>query len=148
MSPSLSSYLDSVRPKTHWTRDKPKVNGYYWQSAIGDRKHAVMVLIDRGRFFVLAQTTVGTSTPSVCRSITAPCHHRSELHGLASLGSTSPEGAIRRLRESEGAAPRSRHSDNGFLLTMRRMPKPPSILLHDIFLPSPQTNSEAHQSNT
>ena len=51
MSPSLSSYLDSVRPKStpHWTCDKPKVNGYYWQSKIGDRKHAVMVLIDRGQ---------------------------------------------------------------------------------------------------
>ena len=35
MSPSLSSYLESVRPKTtpHWTREKPKTNGYYWQSA-------------------------------------------------------------------------------------------------------------------
>ena len=34
MSPSLSSYLESVRPKTtpHWTHEKPKVNGYYWQS--------------------------------------------------------------------------------------------------------------------
>jgi hypothetical protein len=51
MSPSLSSYLESVRPKTtlYWTREKPKANGYYWQSTIGDRKHAVMVLIDRGQ---------------------------------------------------------------------------------------------------
>ena len=51
MSPSLPSYLDSVRPKTtpHWTREKPKNNGYYWQSTIGDRKHAVMVLIERGQ---------------------------------------------------------------------------------------------------
>ena len=51
MSPSLSSYLESVKPKTNprWTRDKPKVNGYYWQSTIGDRKLAVMVLIDRGQ---------------------------------------------------------------------------------------------------
>jgi hypothetical protein len=51
MSPSLSSYLESVRPKTtlHWTREKPKTNGYYWQSTIGDRKHAVMVLIDQGQ---------------------------------------------------------------------------------------------------
>ena len=51
MSPSLSSYLDSVRPKStpHWTREKPKTNGYYWQSASGDRKCAVMVLIDRGQ---------------------------------------------------------------------------------------------------
>ena len=51
MSPSLSSYLDSVRPKCtpHWTREKPKTSGYYWQSTIGDHKHAVMVLIDRGQ---------------------------------------------------------------------------------------------------
>jgi len=51
MSPSLSSYLESVRPKTapHWSREKPKANGYYWQCSIGDRKHSVMVLIDRGQ---------------------------------------------------------------------------------------------------
>jgi len=51
MSPSLSSYLESVRPKTalHWTREKPKANGYYWQSANGDRKHASMVLIEWGQ---------------------------------------------------------------------------------------------------
>jgi len=51
MSPSLSSYLESVRPKAtlHWTREKPKTNGYYWHSTIGDRKHAVMVLIDQGQ---------------------------------------------------------------------------------------------------
>jgi hypothetical protein len=51
MSPSLSSYLESVRPKTttHWTREKPKTNGYYWQCAGDDRKRAVMVLIDRGQ---------------------------------------------------------------------------------------------------
>ena len=51
MSPSLSSYLESVRPKTtpHWTREKPKTNGYYWQSTSGNRQHAVMVLIDRGQ---------------------------------------------------------------------------------------------------
>jgi hypothetical protein len=51
MSPSLASYLESVRPKStpHWNREKPKVNGYYWQSAIGDRKHAVMVLIEQGQ---------------------------------------------------------------------------------------------------
>jgi hypothetical protein len=51
MSPSLSSYLESVRPKStlHWTHEKPKANGYYWQCASGDRKRAVMVLIDRGQ---------------------------------------------------------------------------------------------------
>ncbi len=51
MSPSLSSYLESVKPKTipRWTREKPKVNGYYWQSTVGDRKQAVMVLIDQGQ---------------------------------------------------------------------------------------------------
>jgi len=51
MSPSLSSYLESVRPKTtpQWTREKPKTNGYYWQCTSGDRKRAVMVLIDQGQ---------------------------------------------------------------------------------------------------
>ena len=62
MSPSLSSYLDSVKPKSHqrWTREKPKVDGYYWQSTVGDHKHAVMVLIDRGQ--VLRPGTADSSS--------------------------------------------------------------------------------------
>jgi len=61
MSPSLSSYLESVRPKTpHWTREKPKTNGYYWQCAVGDHKSAVMVLIDQGR--ILRPGTDGHSS--------------------------------------------------------------------------------------
>lgn len=37
MTPSLSSYLESVRPKTtpYWTREKPKTNSYYWQCTSG-----------------------------------------------------------------------------------------------------------------
>ena len=40
MIPSLSSYLESVRPKTsaHWTPEKAKTNGYYWQCATVDHK--------------------------------------------------------------------------------------------------------------
>ena len=38
-----------MKPKTipRWTREKPKIND--WQSTVGDRKQAVMALIDQGQ---------------------------------------------------------------------------------------------------